>query len=64
LAVIEATNALRQSAEYELHTLVAEKPELLETVIGKQITQIEAEIARMKDEEAKLEREIGELTES
>ncbi len=64
LAVIEATNALRESAEYELHTLVAEKPKLLETVIGQQITQIEAEIGRMKDEEAKLEREIGELTES
>ncbi len=61
LAVIEATNALRASAEYELHTLVAEKPELLGSVIAKQITQIEAEIVRMKDEEAKLEREIAEL---
>jgi len=40
---------------------VAGKPELLETVIGQQIMQIEAEIARMKDKEAKLEREIGEL---
>lgn len=58
LAVIEATNQLRESAEYELHTLVAEKPELLETVIGKQIAQLEAEIARMKEEEVKLEREI------
>ena len=59
LAVIEATNALRESAETELHTLVTGKPELLVTVIGQQITQIAAEIARMKDEEVKLE--IGEL---
>jgi len=61
LAVVEATNELRESAETELHTLVTGKPELLETVIGQQITQIAAEIARMKDEEAKLEREIEEL---
>jgi len=61
LAVVEATNELRESAETELHTLVARKPEVLEAVIGQQITQIEAEIARMKDEEAKLEREIEEL---
>ena len=40
---------------------MAGKPELLETVIGQQITLNEAEIARMKDDEAKLEREIGEL---
>ena len=61
LAVIEATNALRESAGTKLHTLVAGKPEVLEAVIGHQIMRIEAEIARMKDKKAKLEREIGEL---
>jgi len=34
LAVIEAMNALRESAGTKLHTLVAGKPELLERVIG------------------------------
>lgn len=42
-------------------TLVEVKPELLETVIGKQIAPLETEIGRMKEEEAKLKREIGEL---
>ncbi len=46
----------------KLHTLVTEKPEWLETVIAQQITQIEAEMARMKDEEAKLERDGDGMT--
>lgn len=61
LSVIEATNELRESAEHELKTLVAQKPQLLDDVIQKQVTQLEAEIAQMKEEEAKLESEIGEL---
>ncbi len=50
-----------ECTETELDTMVTGKPELLETVTGQQITQIEGDIARMKDEGAKLEREIGEL---
>ena len=61
LAVIEATNALRESAEYELQTLITKKPQLLDEVIQKQIVALEVEIAQMKEDEAKLAREIAEL---
>ena len=60
--MIEATNALRESAEYELQTFVARKPQLLDEVIQKQIVTLEAEIAQMKEDEAKLAREIVEFS--
>lgn len=60
--VIEAANRLRESAEFELHALVERKPEMFESVVAKQIAQLEAETADLKAEAAELAKEIEALT--
>ena len=62
LSVLEATNRLHESAEFELHELIAKKPEMLDSVVVKQTGQIEAEITALKDEAEQLGKEIEELT--
>jgi hypothetical protein len=62
VGVIEATNRLRESAEFELHALVERKPEMFESVVAKQIAQLEAETASLKAEAAELAKEIESLT--
>ena len=62
LSVLEATNRLHESAEFELHELIAKKPEMLDSVVVKQTEQIEAEINALKGEADQLGKEIGELT--
>jgi hypothetical protein len=59
--VIEATNRLRESAEFELHALVEKRPEMFESVVAKQILQLEAETAGLKAEAAELAKEIETL---
>ena len=51
LRVLEATNRLRASPEFELYALTAKQPALLEK-----------EISRLASEAERLGREIGELT--
>jgi hypothetical protein len=60
--VLEATNRLRESAEYELAQLVEKRPGLLDTVAAKRIAALDAELAGLKAEAARLAAEIGELT--
>ena len=62
LSVLEATNRLHESAEFELHELIAKKPEMLDSVVVKQTGQIEAEITALKGEADQLGKEIEELT--
>jgi DNA polymerase-3 subunit epsilon len=62
VGVIEATNRLRESAEFELHSLVERRPEMFESVVAKQIAQLEAETADLKAEAAELAKEIETLT--
>ena len=62
LSVLEATNQLHESPEFELHELIAKKPEMLDSVVGKQTGQIEAEITALKGEADQLGKEIEELT--
>ncbi len=60
--VLESTNRLRESAEYELAQLVEKQPGLLDAVAAKRIAALDAELAGLKTEAARLAVEIGELT--
>ncbi len=62
IAVIEATEALKESPDYELYQITEREPEVFERVIEQQIAGIEVELAELKTEAARLEREIEELT--
>ena len=60
--VIEATNALRESPDYELHNLAQRDASILETVGEKQREQIDAECSQLAAEAGELEKQIEELT--
>ena len=60
--VLEATNRLHESAEWELAGLVEKQPEMLDGVVAKQVVGLEAEIGKLTSEAERLAREIGELT--
>ncbi len=62
LAVIEATNALKESPDWELHQLVQREPKFFDQVVEKQIKGIKAELAELKSQAEKLANEIQELT--
>ena len=60
--VLESTNRLRESAEYELAQLVEKQPALLDAVAAKRIAALDAELLELKTDAARLAAEIGELT--
>ena len=62
LSVLEATNRLRESPEFELYELTAKQPEMLDGVVAKQTAGLEVEIAKLKSEAVRLEKAIEELT--
>ena len=62
LSVLEATNRLRQSADFELYALTAKQPEMLDSVVAKQMALLEKEISRLASEAERLGSDIGELT--
>ena len=61
-SVHEARARLRESPEFELYQMISKKPEMLDSLAARQTEQIEAEIAGLKREAARLADEIGELT--
>ncbi len=61
IAVIEATDALKESPDYELYQITEREPEVFERVVERQIAGIEIELAQLKTEAGRLEREIEEL---
>ncbi len=50
LSVLEATNRLRESPDFELYALTAKQPEMLDGVVAKQIALLEKEISRLANE--------------
>jgi DNA polymerase-3 subunit epsilon len=60
--VIEATNEITESPDYELHNLAQRDASVLDTVSGKQQEQIDAECERLAGEAGELEKQIEELT--
>ena len=60
--MIEATNALKESAEWELHALVEKEPEMFERVVSKQVENIATEMKELQTEAERLKQEIEELS--
>src|SRR6266496_5459689 len=58
LSVLEATNQLRASPEFELYELTARKPEMFDNVVGKQTALLEKEISDLTNEADKLSKKI------
>ena len=63
LNVLEATNRLRESPDFEIYELTAKQPEMLVGVVARQIAGLEREIGELKEEAERLAGEIAELTE-
>lgn len=61
-SVLEATEQLHNSAEFELYELTAKSPEMFDSVVAKQIKSLEAEIAELQNEANQLAEKIEELT--
>lgn len=62
LSVIEATDALKETASYELSQVVEKDPGILDRVIGQQINGIAEEVEKLKAEAERLKKEIDELS--
>ena len=62
LSVIEATQRLRESPDFELYELTGQRPEMLDGVVTKQVSGLKAEIGKLGEEAERLAREIAELT--
>lgn len=61
IAVIEATDALRESLGYELYQITEREPEMFERVVEQQIAGINEELTQLKAEAERLKKEIVEL---
>lgn len=61
-AVIEATDVLRESPDYELYQITKQEPEVFERVVEQQIAGINEELTQLKTEAERLNREIVELS--
>jgi len=61
IAVIEATDALKESPDYELYRITEQEPEVFARVVVQQITGLDAELAELKTEAKRLKKEIVEL---
>lgn len=64
IAVIEATNTLKESPDYELYQITQRTPEVFDRVVEQQIAGVEAEIADLKTTASQLAKEIEELSET
>lgn len=58
---LKATNALKESPDWELHQLVQREPDVFERVVEQQIEGINAEVAELQSQAEKLGEEIREL---
>ena len=61
IAVIEATDALKESPDYELYRVTELEPEVFERVMEQQLADIEKELAELKTKAERLKKEIAEL---
>lgn len=61
IAVIEATDALKESPDYELYQITEQEPKVFERVVGQQIAGLDTELAELSTEAERLKKEIVEL---
>jgi len=62
IRVLEASNALRESPDYELHRLTTQTPAFFDETVRRQVEGLEKELAVLESEADELAREIEELT--
>jgi hypothetical protein len=62
LNILEATNQLRESPEFELYKLTARNAEMFDQVVSEQTMLLEKEIIDLTNEADQLSKEIGKLT--
>lgn len=62
VSVMEATERLHKSHEFELYELTAKSPEMFDSTVAKQIESLEAEVAELQTEANQLAEKIEEWT--
>jgi len=62
VAVLEATNQLRESPEYELYSLTELSAEVFERVVAEQVRVVENEVATLKSQAEQFAAEIAEVS--
>ena len=62
MRVIEASNALKESPDYELHRLTMQSPAFFDETVRRQVEGLEKELAVLESEAEELAQEIEELT--
>ena len=62
IRVLEAINALKESPDYELHRLTAQRPAVFDETVRRYIEALAKEVAVLEREASVLAQEIEELT--
>jgi hypothetical protein len=62
IRVLEATNALKESPDYELHRLTTQTPAFFDETVNRNIGGLEWELATLQTQADGLAKEIEELT--
>ena len=62
IRVLEASNALKESPDYELHRLTTQTPAFFDETVRRQVESLEKEVALLEKEAEELAKEIEELT--
>ena len=60
--MIEASNALKESPDYELHRLTTQTPAFFDETVRRHVESLEKEVAALESEAEELAKEIEELT--
>jgi DNA polymerase-3 subunit epsilon len=60
--VLEASNALKESPDYELHRLTTQNPAFFDETVKRHVEGLEKELMRLESEAEELAKEIEELT--
>ena len=62
IRVLEASNALKESPDYELHRLTIQTPAFFDETVKRHINALEKELVALSNDASELAREIEELT--
>ena len=59
---MEASNALKESPDYELHRLTTRTPAFFDETVKRHVDSLDKEVATLQNEAEELAKEIEELT--
>ena len=60
--MLEASNALKESPDYELHRLTTQTPAFFDETVRRHVESLEKELASLESQAEELAKEIEELT--